>query len=189
MNPSPLQPDAMILVVDFEATCCDQGTIPPHEMEIVEIGACWARLDGTVLDQFECFVRPTLHPTLTPFCKSLLGVQQEQVDHAQTFTMVARKLDKFAQSQGSSGAVWGSWGAFDRNQLDRESRRHCLPNPIALDHVNLKRSFARVRRIGKQVGMRKALELASLPLEGTHHRALHDALNIARLIPWTLPVA
>ncbi len=27
------------LVLDLEATCCDQGTIKRHEMEIIEIGA------------------------------------------------------------------------------------------------------------------------------------------------------
>ena len=27
------------LIVDLEATCCDSGTIPRHEMEIIEIGA------------------------------------------------------------------------------------------------------------------------------------------------------
>lgn len=183
------QPDHLILIVDLEATCCDQGTIPVEEMEIIEIGACWARIDGTVVNRFERFVRPTLHPCLTPFCKNLLGIQQEQVDRAETFTMVAPKLGEFVQSYATEGTLWGSWGAFDRNQLVRESRRLGLPNPIELGHVNLKRSFAKARRIGKQVGMRKALELASLPLEGSHHRALDDALNIARLLLWALPTA
>ena len=183
------QPDHLILIVDLEATCCDQGTIPVEEMEIIEIGACWARVDGTVLNRFKCFVRPTLHPCLTPFCKNLLGIEQEQVDRAETLTMVASNFREFVQSYVTEEAMWGSWGAFDRNQLDRESRRLGLSNPIALGHVNLKRSFAKVQRIGKQVGMRKALELASLPFQGTHHRALDDALNIVCLLPWALPMA
>ena len=29
------------LVIDLEATCCDQGTIPFGRMEIIEIGAVW----------------------------------------------------------------------------------------------------------------------------------------------------
>lgn len=155
-------------------------------MEIIEIGACWARIDGTVLKRFECFVRPTLHSCLTPFCQNLLGIEQEQVDQAETFTMAAPKLEEFVQSYATEGVLWGSWGAFDRNQLERESRRNGVSNPIALGHVNLKRSFARARRIGKQVGMRKALDLAGLEMVGRHHRALDDAENSARLLPWAL---
>jgi len=34
------------LVVDLEATCSDDGTISGEEMEIIEIGACWATEDG-----------------------------------------------------------------------------------------------------------------------------------------------
>lgn len=36
----------LVLVVDLEATCCDRGSIPDAEMEIIEIGACWAYNDG-----------------------------------------------------------------------------------------------------------------------------------------------
>ncbi|WP_338014949.1 hypothetical protein [Aquabacterium soli] len=71
--------------------------------------------------------------------------------------------------------------------MDRECHRLGLNNPIELPHINLKQAFAKARRIGKQVGMRKALELASLQFEGTHHRALDDAINTARLLPWALP--
>lgn len=51
-------------------------------------------------------------------------------------------------------------------------------------HVNAKRVFAKKQKIGKEVGMAKACQLAGLTLEGTHHRGLDDAQNIARLMPW-----
>jgi inhibitor of KinA sporulation pathway (predicted exonuclease) len=56
-----------------------------------------------------------------------------------------------------------------------------------LAHQNLKAGFAKRRRI-KQVGMATALRIAGLELEGEHHRALADAMNIARLLPWSLEV-
>jgi inhibitor of KinA sporulation pathway (predicted exonuclease) len=176
----------LILVVDFEATCCDQGTIPSEEMEIIEIGACWATLDGTVLEQFECRVRPTLHPKLTHFCCNLLGIEQSHVASAETITTVSGKLDRFVQLRAADASAWGSWGAFDRNLLERECLRMGLANPIPLTHLNLKQAYAKTKRIGKQVGMRKALELEGMRLEGQHHRALDDALNIARILPIAL---
>lgn len=176
----------LILVVDFEATCCDQGTIPPDQMEIIEIGACWAHPDGRVLEKFECFVRPTLHPQLTPFCLNLLNIRQEQVSSAETITTAALRFQEFVDRRSADGGVWGSWGAFDCSQLARECWRLGIPSPVSLPHVNLKQQFAKAQRIGKQVGMRKALEMAALEMQGTHHRALSDALNIARLLPWAI---
>ena len=46
-------------------------------------------------------------------------------------------------------------------------------------------TFAKRRKI-KQVGMATALQIVGLELEGEHHRALADARNIARLLPWAL---
>ena len=34
--------------------------------------------------------------------------------------------------------------------------------------------------------MAKALQLVDLPLEGTHHRGIDDARNIAKLLPYML---
>jgi len=43
------------LVVDLEATCSDDGSILPEDMEIIEIGACWATESGVVLQRFQHF--------------------------------------------------------------------------------------------------------------------------------------
>jgi inhibitor of KinA sporulation pathway (predicted exonuclease) len=177
-------PDQLILVVDLEATCCDRGSIPDGEMEIIEIGACWAYMDGTVIDRFECLVRPILHPHLTPFCQELLGLRQADVDGANTLSTAALKFGEFVSRRRDHAIAWGSWGAFDLNQMSRECLRLGLADPIQLPHQNLKQRFAKARRIGKQVGMRKALELVGLSAQGMHHRALDDALNVARLLPW-----
>lgn len=51
-----------ILVVDLEATCANDGSIPAEAMETIEIGACWATPDGQVLYRFQCYVRPLDRP-------------------------------------------------------------------------------------------------------------------------------
>nr|WP_311527973.1 3'-5' exonuclease [uncultured Ralstonia sp.] len=175
---------ANILVVDLEATCDEDA--PDFDHEIIEVGAVWVAADGTVLDRFQAFARPAVNPTLTPFCSALTGIHQADVDNAPTFSAVAEVLRTFVARYQQPGAVWASWGAWDRKQLERDSARHGITPPIDLPHVNAKRLFARARRIGKEVGMAKACELVGLQLEGTHHRALDDALNVARLLPWVL---
>lgn len=175
---------ANILVIDLEATCADDGSIPPELMEVLEVGAVWVAPDGEILDQFQSFVRPIERPQLMGFCKRLLPhIDQAAIDAAPTWRAVAAMLAEFAQRQQQPGSWWGSFGAFDFNQVARESARHGIANPLPLPHQNLKKAFAKARKI-KQVGMATALQIAGLTLEGDHHRALDDALNIARLLPF-----
>jgi inhibitor of KinA sporulation pathway (predicted exonuclease) len=172
-----------ILVIDLEATCAENS--PAFDMETIEIGACWIAADGAVIDRFQSFVRPVVNPTLTPFCTQLTGITQADVDAAPLFPVAADALRAFVAQHQQAGSSWASWGTYDRKQLDRDSARHGVIAPIALPHQNAKRLFAKARRIGKEVGMAKACALVGLTLAGTHHRALDDALNVARLLPWT----
>jgi inhibitor of KinA sporulation pathway (predicted exonuclease) len=174
----------VILVIDLEATCSDDGSITPEQMEVIELGAVWATPAGEVIDTLQRFVRPTERPTLTPFCIELTHIQQAQIDTAPSWPTVAAELAEFARLH--AGQCWGSWGAYDRRQIERESARNGLADPLAgLPHQNLKAAFAKRRKI-KQVGMATALQIVGLELEGEHHRALSDARNIARMLPWAL---
>lgn len=173
-----------ILVVDLEATCSDDGAIAAEHMETIEIGACWVDGDGIVIDRFQSFVKPIVNRRLTPFCISLTGIEQRDVDDAPLFPAAAELLCQFVQKHRTANSIWCSWGEYDRRQIDRDSLLHDIVQPIELPHQNAKRLFAKAQRIGKEVGMAKACELTGLVLEGTHHRALDDSLNIARLLPF-----
>lgn len=178
---TPSAPEALVLVIDLEATCADDGSIPPQEMEVIEVGAVWVTPDSEAVDTFQRFVRPTHRPLLTAFCRSLTHIEQTSIDAAPTWPAVAAELAVFAKLH--AGQCWGSWGAYDRRQIERESVRHGLADPLlGLTHRNLKAEFAKRRKI-KQVGMATALQIVGLELRGEHHRALSDALNIARLLP------
>lgn len=173
------------LVLDLEATCCDQGTIKRHETEIIEIGAVMVESKTLqVIDEFQTFVRPVRYPTLTEFCTSLTSITQEQVDHAPTYQEAIALLQNWLSPYPN--AIFGSWGDYDRNQFMQDSKFHHLPVPIAYPHVNLKALFSEVQGLPKRYGMDGALRLAEIPLEGTHHRGIDDAKNIAKLLPFIL---
>jgi inhibitor of KinA sporulation pathway (predicted exonuclease) len=82
--------------------------------------------------------------------------------------------------------VFGSWGDFDNTQFKKESRSHNVAFPIAYPHINLKKLFTKTQGLPKRYGMPEALELAGIKLEGTHHRGIDDARNIAKLLPYIL---
>ena len=67
-NTSAASPDHW-LVIDLEATCCNDGQFPRDEMEIIEISAVIAdRKTLQLVDEFQIFARPPRHTTLTDFC-------------------------------------------------------------------------------------------------------------------------
>jgi inhibitor of KinA sporulation pathway (predicted exonuclease) len=155
------------LVVDLEATCCERRNIKKEEMEIIEIGAVMVHSESlSIVDEFQSFIKPIRHPILTEFCKSLTSISQAQVDRAPTYPEAIALLKNWLS--GYSNGVFGSWGDF------------------AYPHVNLKQLFSDKQGLRKRHGMAKALTLAGLPLEGTHHRGIDDARNIAKLLPYIL---
>ena len=50
-----------------------------------------------------------------------------------------------------------------------------------MKHINLKRVYKEVRKLKREVGMKKALCLEKIDLDGTHHRGIDDAKNIAKI--------
>ena len=169
------------LVVDLEATCCDRNTIPREESEIIEIGA--VLVEGRTLRpvaEFQTFVRPVVHPTLTPFCTELTTITQADVDPAPAFPAAAARLAAFG-----ADALFCSWGAYDRNQLAADARRHGIAPPLGPEHMNIKERFAEAEGSRKR-GNRDALARVGLVATGTHHRGIDDARNIARLLPFVL---
>jgi inhibitor of KinA sporulation pathway (predicted exonuclease) len=172
------------LVVDLEATCDDAvlRSVPRGENEIIEIGA--VLVDGRSarpVAELQMFVRPILHPVITPFCTELTTITQEDVDAAPHFPDVAERLAAFGR-----GALFCSWGAFDRNLLEREAARHRVPSPLGPAHWNLKERFAEVQGSRRGLGTATALRTLGIAFEGTHHRGIDDARNIARMLPYLL---
>jgi inhibitor of KinA sporulation pathway (predicted exonuclease) len=143
-----------------------------------------AAQDLTVIDQFQTFIKPVRYPVLTQFCKSLTSITQEQVDQAPSYVETVNLLKQWLSNYPN--AVFGSWGDYDRNQFKQDSKFHNVPFPIAYPHVNLKQLFSEAQGLSKRYGMAEALQLAGIALEGTHHRGIDDARNIAKLLPFIL---
>lgn len=168
-------------VLDLEATCCDDGSIPRQSTEIIEIGAvlCDARtLEPT--EEFQRFVKPVRHPKLTAFCTELTSITQTHVDSG---VSIAKAIAELASWFTRGDTLFCSWGDYDKNQFSIEAKRNGLRLPFGPDHLNLKRAFSERRGESKQYGMATALAMAGIRLKGTHHRGIDDARNIARLLP------
>lgn len=173
------------LILDLEATCCDKGTIKRQYTEIIEIGAVMVEAQTLmIVDQFQSFIKPVRYPVLTEFCRSLTSITQAQVEGAFGYKEAIVLLNQWLSKYPNT--VFGSWGDYDHNQFKQDSKFHNVPFPIAYPHVNLKQRFSDTQALPKRYGMAEALQLAGIKLEGTHHRGIDDARNIAKLLPFIL---
>jgi inhibitor of KinA sporulation pathway (predicted exonuclease) len=171
-----------IVVMDLEATCDDRGAVPKQEMEIIEIGAVLVEpREFAFLSEYQSFVRPQRHPTLTAFCRELTTISQAEVDAAPLFPQVIAAFKTWMYGHGAT--VFCSWGDYDRKQMQLDCAVHGIPYPMPGRHLNVKALFSETRGIKKRLGMAEALQQAGLELTGTHHRGIDDARNIARLLP------
>ena len=77
------------LIVDLEATCSNDGSIPSQEMEIIEIGAVILNRSTWQIDsEYQQFIKPVRHPNLTKFCTELTTITQQNIDYVPTFPEV-----------------------------------------------------------------------------------------------------
>ncbi len=169
------------LVIDLEATC-DRSGFPRGDMEIIEIGAVLVDHDTLApIDEFQTFVQPVVRRELTAFCTELTSIQQADVADAPRFYEAIAALAAWMPAE----SLFCSWGGYDKNQFAQDAARHGVELPFGDEHLNVKKAFARATK-NRPMGMKRALVLAKIPLDGTHHRGIDDARNIAKLLPFAL---
>lgn len=170
-----------LLIVDLEATCCNDRSIARRQMEIIEIGAVLLDLrDRRVVSEFQRFVRPVRYPQLTPYCRQLTSITQADVDAAPTFPPVLQEMLTWLATQPQTFR-FASWGAYDKHQFKQDSAFHRVAYPFLGEHLNLHRVFAATIDPHQTWPLTLALEHFDLPFQGTHHRGIDDARNTAAI--------
>ena len=149
-------------------------------MEIIEIGAVVVdSTTGSIESEFQSFVRPSRHPILTEFCKKLTSITQEQVGGAPDFPQTMTPFSRWLSEVGDYDFC--SWGFYDKGQFERDCEFHSVPYPFADPHRNLKEEVSRLLGSKKKLGLGNALRKLGIAFDGTPHRGIDDARNIARI--------
>jgi inhibitor of KinA sporulation pathway (predicted exonuclease) len=178
---------SILIVTDLECTC-DETTetytsiIPRDRMEVIEIGSvAYDTTTKTIIEEFQAFVRPVEYPTLTKFCTKLTTIRQDMVDNEDIFEVVYPKFEQFMSKYANS--KFACYGNFDFNHLQKECNRKNVKFSIK-NHINVSHEIVKYFNLKKKVGTWKALQLAGLKFEGTQHRGIDDARNIAKLVEY-----
>lgn len=173
-----------IIIIDLEATCW-KGQIPDGEAnEIIEIGL--SLLDtatGEISKNQGILIKPQ-RSTVSPFCTELTTITQDLLDAEGV--LFEEAIEKLIDEYNPDLYTWASYGQYDLNMLKRQCMSFGVNYPMGNDHINVKVLFAETRGLSKPTGMNGALHILEIPLEGTHHRGVDDAKNIAKILHWCL---
>lgn len=173
--------DKRLLVIDVESTCWE----PPHSkpgneiQEIIEVGIAEIDIkELRIVHNEGLLIKPT-HSKVSDFCTKLTTLTQKQLDEkGLSYRDVCGEL---VRTYDSPNKTWASWGDFDRKQFQKDSELKSIRYPFGPRHINIKNLFSVIFGLDKELGLDAALEYLGMKLEGTHHRGIDDARNIAKV--------
>lgn len=173
-----------IIIIDLEATCW-QGAVPVgQENEIIEIGlSVLDTITGEISKNQGILIKPQ-RSTVSPFCTELTTITQQLLD--EQGVLFEDAIQMLESRYSPKDYTWASYGQYDLNMLRKQCKKFNVPYPMGNDHINVKTLFANVKGLAKPTGMNGALHILDIPLEGTHHRGIDDAKNIAKILYWCL---
>jgi inhibitor of KinA sporulation pathway (predicted exonuclease) len=168
-----------ILVIDVESTCWEGPAPPGQTSEIIEIGLC--TIDVASLERLKkrsILVQPE-QSKVSAFCTQLTTLTADDLVDAGPLNDAIRILkDEYYSRQ----RLWASWGDYDRRQFERECRAKGIDYPFGDWHLNVKTLFAVVAGLRREVGLGSAYKRLGWELQGTYHRGVDDAWNIAGVL-------
>jgi inhibitor of KinA sporulation pathway (predicted exonuclease) len=167
-----------VLVIDIESTCW-QGYPPPGQMsEIIEVGLCV--VDVRRLERIEkrCILVRPVRSQISEFCTQLTTLKADDFHSAGT---LADAVGILKREYRSLERLFASWGDYDRRQFERVCKELTVPYPFGPTHLNVKTLFSIASGLPTELGIDTALAHAGMTMEGTHHRGVDDAWNIAGL--------
>jgi len=177
--------DPNVLVIDVESTCWEPPEVQPRNeiSEIIEIGIAVVNIKTLKMtDNASILIKPQ-KSKVSKFCTKLTTLTQEMVNTGVTFEQAMGILrSKYL----SEDRTFVSWGDYDRKMFERNCRDYGVKYPFGPRHMNLKNSFTLLHGLDREPGLDTALDHLKMKLEGTHHRGIDDARNIASIFIHTL---
>lgn len=167
------------IIYDLEATCW-LGRPPKGYNEIIEIGAVKINEYGENLGIFSSFVRPTVNPILSGFCKKLTSITQDQVNTARTYSKVIEDFKLWSNMYEEEFYVC-SWGQNDKKLFKDDCDLHKLDTDWLEYYVNLKGQYDQIKGQSVKGNLKKIVSREGFEFTGVPHRAISDAENLAKI--------
>jgi len=170
----------MVLLIDLEATCWKGH--PPEGMksEIIEIGISAVDYKTKEIRLRDTIIVKPEYSEVSDFCTELTTLTQEYLDeHGVSFAEACKILETKFKTRDR---IWMSFGNYDKNQFQKDCTNKNVKNPFGRTHINLKPLFSFAYGLNRDMGVGQALDHLGMDFEGTAHRGIDDAENIARIL-------
>lgn len=170
-----------VIVFDLEFTVANKWN---RMNEIIEIGAIELAVENNdvyFVDLFHTYVRPTNQLVISDDTIKLTGISQPLINAAPTFKTA---IEQFKLWLGQEDYYLAAWGPCDRRHLVQQCRQEKIALQWLKNYTDLQCQFSKLNKTGEayaQIGLKRSLEMMNLHLFGTHHCALDDAFNTAKL--------
>jgi inhibitor of KinA sporulation pathway (predicted exonuclease) len=168
-----------IICIDIESSCWNRGEEPKGEVsEIIEIGLAIINLHNLEIEETNSIIVKPTRSKISKFCTELTTITQEKVDKGVSFQFACSFLE---DHYNSKNVAWFSWGEYDRKMFESQCRETYVNYPFSREHINLKNVFAITHGLSRELNMPAALDYLNMPLKGTLHVGVDDAINIANI--------
>ena len=183
----------LICVLDFEATCDSEPGLV--ENEVIEFPSVLIAA-GSVISEFQLYVKPMLTPVLTKFCTELTGITNEviQTQGVEFPEAFRRHREWLLRETGSTSdydlenkVLFVTCGDWDLKSMLPKQQKASDLTPVSYLRVwcNVKvvsGFFWKFPRGKQPQGMTDMLTRLDLTLEGKHHSGIDDCRNIAKIV-------
>ena len=168
-----------ILVIDVEATCWEGDPPAGQSSEIIEIGLCMLDVSSGERSVRRAIMVKPQRSTLSEYCIRLTTITPEMLADGLSFAEACAVLD---EEYRAHQRTWASFGDYDRLQFIKQCEAWSIPYPFGRSHINVKNLLALQLGLKREVGLQRGCSLLGLTFEGSLHRGVDDAWNVAAVL-------
>ena len=152
------------------------NTSPKLTFEIIQIGAVKIDDNFKKISTFNSLVKPIIHTRIHPYVHKMTGITEEQLQTYEEFTRIYEKLIEFIGNPKDS--ILCVWGTVDIKELLRNIKFYNLPTDvIPKNYIDVQYHASKYleTKDKSRIGLKNAIELLNLTINGDFHDAYNDA--------------
>ncbi len=151
--------------------------------EIIEIGVVLMDEQLRIIDTFSELVRPTFKKKLSPYCLRLTGISRDKLFNSLSLKEVLADLGHWTDGFRDITRIY-SWNESDYKQIIKECAFKGIETEFVMVLKNCYKDYQMI--FGQEFdwptcGLCDAMKVFNIKQTGKTHRALNDAMDLARL--------
>ena len=149
---------------------------PKLTFEIIQIGAIKINDNFEKISTFSSLIKPNVHIKVHPYVHKMTGITEDQLQSKEEFPSIYERLVEFIGNPEDS--VLCVWGIVDIKELLRNIKFYNLSTDvIPKKYIDVQHHASKFfgTKYSSRIGLKNAIELLNLKIEGDFHDAFNDA--------------